>query len=86
MHVEDYLEYWAPAVDNLFPGSWVYPANTSVDKSKRLATALGIEYPLGNHRLDDGLRELLIKLKGPHGKTILKMYRIQKGLKGEIDW
>lgn len=30
--------------------------------------------------LPEPLKELLIKLAGPHGKTILKAYRIKKGL------
>lgn len=32
--------------------------------------------------MNEELKKLLVLLAGPHGKTILKVYRIRKGLEG----
>lgn len=63
------------------PGGW--------DQMKELDKALGITEYHDFYRsrqeddtpLPEELKKLLLMLAGPHGKTILKVYRIRKGLK-----
>lgn len=66
--------YWIPAARNLGLNYW-----------SELDNALGVdEYrvgrPFSHEPLPQDLKKLLVMLAGPHGKTILKAYRIQKGL------
>lgn len=80
MNREDRRAYWYPAVENLFPNA--------LDGDRALEKALGIktysEYCMREEIHDYPLSEewvtLLTQLAGPHGHTILKAYRIKKGL------
>ncbi len=91
MNAKDYANYWVPACKNLFDER-MYRLGDGQEEiyswASQLETALGIgnltaywqrtareDYPMSTE-----LRELLTKLAGPHGKTVLKTYRIQKGL------
>lgn len=77
MTTEELTDYWIPACMGL---GWVAPS--------RLDGALGIdEYAkfmantaINDRHMSSELRILLIKLAGPHGKTILRAFRIRKGL------
>lgn len=87
----DLTEYWKPAAQNLSRLGALYPSYNSWGLYSKLGDALGIkEYDdfLGraNHLdfpISDELKQLLIMLTGPHAVTILKAYRIQKGLELE---
>jgi hypothetical protein len=75
MKVAEYEKYWKPAANRFY--------------LERLAPLLGMqsEYFAFLRRpgqedwpMSEELKNLLVKLAGPHGKAILKMYRIQRGL------
>ena len=56
-----------------------------VGDARKLDDLIGIpayhDYELGDRNpISDELKSLYQKLAGPHGKAILKAYRIQKGL------
>lgn len=76
MTTNEYNKYWLPAAEAL--GIFDH----------RLDTLLGVEECFNwcrrtedkDTHLSKGMKELLIKLAGPHGRTILKAYRIKKCL------
>ena len=82
MNRDDSFQYWWPAVANIID------SDLYAHKAKLLDKALGVtiysdymsrpehmDYPLS-----DEMKELLVKLAGPHGRTVLRAYRIRKGL------
>jgi hypothetical protein len=77
MTPDEFIYYWYPAAKNL---------NVSTEKlGKLICTNEMIVYlhsspHLLDRFLNEELRNLLEHLKGPHAKTILKAYRIKKGL------
>lgn len=85
MNQKDRIIYYTPAAWNLFDDTASqYNASSHYALDEALGYPYYDEYCKRRHEddfpLDDDMRELLIKLAGPHGKTILKMYRIKKGL------
>lgn len=82
----DIRNYWRPAAIALFGLSFDSAENEA--KLYHLDEMLGIkEYSKYMRRpvtqdypMSDELKNLLMLLVGPHGKTILKVYRIKKGL------
>ncbi len=88
---EELQELWLPAAQRLF-GEAKVGASTSFNNyalhGKKLDKLLGIDdYHIfilcpsyKDTESSEDLKKLLRALAGPHGKTILKMYRIQKGL------
>jgi hypothetical protein len=88
--VNECEKYWHPAAKNVCNEPSVRSPNASrLTRGFRLDTALGVRiYHEYIHTVDTGSDEplsyewkkLLTSLAGPHGKTILKIYRIQKGL------
>lgn len=91
MTSSDVLCYWRPAAQALY-GKFTHDSLEIEEKLKRLDRDLGLKGPesysayLGRaiHHdmpMSDDLRHLLKLITGEHGKTILKAYRIKKGLK-----
>lgn len=84
----DINQYYAPACKNLFGDFDVDDLATRQSLYKKLDAAIGvIEYyswcftpEFHDMPLSNDLKWLLTNLAGPHGKTILKMYRIKIGL------
>lgn len=79
MTPDDFHGYWAPACRAL--------ADTPLADfagSKLIAEVLGLEYPHSGYwqeiPLTEEMKGLLCALAGPHGQTLLKVYRIRKGL------
>lgn len=80
MNRKDVEKYWIPACARLL-------SEEMYDKHK-LDELLGInEYGRYMNRahaedypMSESLQQLLRSLAGPHGKTLLKVYRIKKGL------
>lgn len=80
------IKYWLPAVGNLLdkPSNHVLVSDCheldqllGVDFYRKFKTAHDLkEAPVMNAKL----KRLLTALAGPHGKTLLKAYRIKKGL------
>lgn len=88
MNYEDLTYFYEAAINTMdeipptiSPSGW--------NQMKELDKALGVtEYRDYYNRsadkdtpMDEELKKLLVMLAGPHGKTILKAYRIRKGLK-----
>lgn len=81
MNRDNLHEYWIPACENLFK-------NTNTSGKHHLDSALGTnEYEKYLQRRDsqdyemcEELKHLLAMLAGPHGHTVLKIYRLRKGL------
>lgn len=79
MNSLNFRDYWLPAAENLF---------TTPDACSRLDYALGMaeyhSYCRTKSKYDvemsNELKNLLRLLAGEHGQTILKMYRIKRGL------
>lgn len=80
---DDWVSHWIPACENLFG------KGHSFEWNKQLDDALGIDElqsVWGNDEsprfkpMTEELKKLLELLAGPHGKTLLKAYRIRKGL------
>lgn len=80
------LQYWQPAALNLYRAD-----NPMMDLStmyNKLDEVLGVNlyrtayiaHPDPREALPEEMKHLLTALAGPHGKTILRAYRIQKGL------
>lgn len=91
MNHHDLIDYWIPACESVYTdGLTPLPMNVRdrIDFYHRLDKDLDIrEYhfyrvnpPQDDKPISADLRELLIKLAGPHGKTILKAYQIRKGI------
>lgn len=88
MNEHDALKYWQPALLNLFgpvdnnDRKEVYHHFRKLDKA--LVVSIHADYcsrlRSEDFPLSDDMRELLIKLAGPHGKVILKAYQIKKGI------
>jgi hypothetical protein len=94
MTYDELFEYWMPVANKFFPkgaeisgldGLHGHIPYQAVDR------LLGIdEYTYGYYHasqrtkpstpISQELKQLLVALAGPHGDTILKIYRIQKGL------
>jgi hypothetical protein len=87
MNFSDLRELWIPAITRLY-GSAGADTEDGWSNYILLDKALGItEYRQFYHRsalldypIAEDLKKLLVMLAGPHGKSILKAYRIQKGL------
>lgn len=83
MTVSDLYNYYVPASRSLFGYNPVMSVSLALlDQALGIAayaTYMRTEY-VNDSPLDEEIRQLLIKLAGPHGKTILKAYRIRKGL------
>ena len=81
MTIDEYHEIWAPLAEKICP--------EPCGGCRELAMLLGVhaqyvefinrpaqeDYPMNQE-----LKELLLKLSGPHGHALLKVYRIRKGL------
>lgn len=89
MTSQEAQKYWYPVVHVLYGKIDIFTAaETIYSKYHRLDEELGIkEYSkyinrpsAADYPMSDELKNLLTLLIGPHGKTILKMYRIKKGL------
>jgi hypothetical protein len=86
MNCEDEEHYWTPAASALFghvvDRSLDYAMEAYLEKA--LHTTIWTEWkdrPMSkDFPLSDYWRNLLVQLAGPHGRAILKMYQIQKGL------
>lgn len=85
MNMEDCHDYFVQAAIKLYAP---LPSGSLGDACLALDKALGVDlyrgYMTRPSTLDFPLpahwRELLTKLAGPHGKTILRAYRIKRGL------
>lgn len=98
MVYEELIKYWIPAVDSLglgLPtgfGDWKYGKNgfaPYLKLDKLLGTQEYSQYYKasvfkGQTLLPEDLKRLLVMLRGPHAKAILKAYRIQKGLENDV--
>ena len=84
---EDFLRYALPAMDKhaeTDPTGWVDYSN----RGRYFFNLLGLNFtfaawvknPTNVQPMPDDLKKLLIALAGPHGDTVLKVYRIQHGL------
>lgn len=84
-------QYWFPAAYNLFGAVDINNSQDTYYACARLDTALGVSLHKDycarsaseDFPLEPEMKELLRKLKGPHGKTILKAYQIKHGVKNE---
>jgi hypothetical protein len=84
MTAEEKLTYWDPAARSIF---WKVRGTEAANQA--LGKTLGLsDYKDWVHRdpeedfpMSDDLKGLLTLLAGPHGLSILKAYRIKKGLK-----
>jgi hypothetical protein len=85
---DEAMQYWYPAVRNLFD----VPGHESLYHSRELDKCLGVEHyriylqtALEDDKpLPQDMIDLLIKLRGPHGKAILKAYQAQRGITYEF--
>lgn len=80
-------DHWAPAARNLYNNEEVPDRTSHLNlKFRWLAHQLGLheEYMLmldgDNKIINKDMADLLAKLAGPDGHTLLKVYRIQRGL------
>lgn len=76
IRMDSYIKHFVPAMLTLY--------SRSSGPFRSLCRDLGLPYKDWGDipvPLPDELRALLEKLSGPHAKTILKAYRIQRGLK-----
>ena len=79
MTSEEYYGLWLPLKKKFFPNDHTGSLHTS----EKLAALIGINVEIAwdLFPLDPGLSRYLKLLLGQHHFSILKMYRIQKGLK-----
>ena len=88
MNLDDFIKYWIPACTNLFGEHDVGGVGFRIDFYTKLDRALDVElytrfWCRASRRdkpLDENTRNLLVKLAGPHGRTILRAYQIQHGI------
>lgn len=79
---DELLDLWEPAADRLFSDT------NQFSKLKHLDEALGTRHysvwchsnSLQDEPLPKEMTDLLKKILGPHGNTILKAYQIRKGI------
>lgn len=89
----EYLNLWIPVCERLYPRFTVNDVILKRHYLESLDRDLNVnEYatywhnpPHADLPMKRELRELLLKLKGPHGKTLLKAYQIREGIKGHDD-
>jgi hypothetical protein len=83
MTMVEYAVFWTPAANR------VCSSRCNEKGEENLALLLGMQPAFvaflnrpgeKDWPMSEELKELLIKLAGPHGATVLKIYRIQKGL------
>jgi hypothetical protein len=79
-------DLWMKAYWNLASAIPNFYSRFDKPHSSYIANALGFSDHTGisQHEGNKDLENLLEMLAGPHGPTILKMYRIQKGLKDNV--
>ena len=78
---EEIVKYLNPACENIL-GPLRSPY-VSYDDADKLDLLLGLNYWSAHdpyQTLPEEIKQLYIKLAGPHGKTVLKAWRILKGL------
>lgn len=85
MTMEEFDKYWAPVAHKFYPNA---PLNGDLRAVRMLSKALGLwseykewlEIKKDDPSMTDELKQLLLKLAGPHGRTILKAYQVQRGI------
>jgi hypothetical protein len=89
MNLDDFVNYWEPACENLFGERPDTSIEENIKYYRKLDSALGTEtYKRFWNRsmqkdfpMEENLKNLLVKLAGPHGKALLRAYQIQHGVK-----
>ncbi len=84
MTSEELGKYYIPAIKMVVPSYNSYATVADAEELDRLlGTSIYQEWVAnrpGRHPLPEELKQLYIKLSGPHGRTVLKAWRILKGL------
>lgn len=86
MTAEEFITIWVPARNALYPEGKRLGGKTKASQLMRealgaRATKEHIEYYTNkDYPMDEELKRILLLLAGPHAHTILKAYRIRKGL------
>jgi hypothetical protein len=90
MTSKEKLYYFEPAAVNLYyqicgpDGIYIYFACVALERALGWNDYSNCIYsPNHKHNLSPEKRDLLELLAGPHGLSILKMYRIKNNLKGD---
>lgn len=81
MTTSEYETYWIPALDALKLRGSAFELDTLLGIGE--FTVWYDRMPSEDTPMSDELKELLKKLAGPHGKALLRAYRIRKGLQDD---
>lgn len=76
MTSQELIDYWIPACMGLGVAASRLDGALGIDEYVKYTSSTAIN----DRHMSSELRILLIKLAGPHGKTILRAFRIRKGL------
>lgn len=84
MTAYEFEHYWAPARDALYPNLHESRLEASIKMRSLLGSRAYIEHRQyfldSDYPMSEELKSILRLLNSPHAQTILKVYRIKKGM------